>query len=75
MVPLLMEGAAESDMPLAVREHLAASVIPTRKAATVSYWNQGPWEVGTRHPLDDCKFMVIVLPDLLSLQLAAFSTA
>ena len=41
-------------VPPSVREHaLAIGAPPSRVASFHQYYNQGPWEVGSRHPLDD----------------------
>ena len=57
------------EAPRSVRRHVAAltaaavagagagggvaSPVPHREASFVEYYNQGPWEVGQRHALDD----------------------
>eukprot|EP01065_Artemidia_motanka_P029313 TRINITY_DN35454_c0_g1_i1.p1 TRINITY_DN35454_c0_g1~~TRINITY_DN35454_c0_g1_i1.p1 ORF type:complete len:616 (+),score=241.61 TRINITY_DN35454_c0_g1_i1:79-1926(+) len=51
VVPLLVTDADAA--PGAVRRHLASASAPTRTYAFHEYYNQGPWEVSTRHPLDD----------------------
>merc|ERR1712217_306988 len=40
-------------IPGSVRTHLQSISVPQRTSSFVQYYNQGPWEVGTRHALDD----------------------
>ena len=52
LVPLLVEE--EGGLPGSVRRHLARNPAPpVRDAQFLEYYNQGPWEWNTRHPLDD----------------------
>ena len=48
IVPLVVNSAVH-EVPASVRRHLsAAGGPPTRDASYALYYNQGPWEVGTR---------------------------
>lgn len=51
IVPLLVKEL--SDAPAATRAHVAATVPPARSYSFHEYYNQGPWELGSRHALDD----------------------
>lgn len=54
IVSLLVNGAASDTIPGSVQRHLAStSAPPQRTSAFYEYYNQGPWEIGNRHPLDD----------------------
>lgn len=53
VVPLLIDASGRDTAPASVQRHLGATVGPVRTSSFVEYYNQGPWEVGTRHALDD----------------------
>mmetsp|Transcript_59848 Transcript_59848/g.165550 ORF Transcript_59848/g.165550 Transcript_59848/m.165550 type:complete len:558 (+) Transcript_59848:34-1707(+) len=53
VVPLLIDPTLAPLAPASVRRHLKATATPERAMAFVEYFNQGPWEVGARHALDD----------------------
>lgn len=42
-----------TSLPNPVAYHLQRTAVPDRDSTFLEYYNQGPWEVGTRHPLDD----------------------
>jgi N-acetylglucosamine-6-sulfatase len=54
LVSLIVTESDHSLLPAAVAQSLsAAATLPSREASFVEYYNQGPWEVGKRHALDD----------------------
>ena len=57
IVPLIIKDepgvAMEVTIPGSVRTHLRVAATPERDHSYHCYVNQGPWEVGSRHPLDD----------------------
>ena len=55
LVPLLTSGGDAGALLGATRAHIASLAAPTiaREASFLEYYNQGPWEVGTEHALDD----------------------
>eukprot|EP01064_Diplonema_japonicum_P029219 TRINITY_DN4663_c0_g3_i2.p1 TRINITY_DN4663_c0_g3~~TRINITY_DN4663_c0_g3_i2.p1 ORF type:complete len:589 (+),score=70.13 TRINITY_DN4663_c0_g3_i2:70-1767(+) len=52
MVPMLITDG-DVRLPGSVERHLKTAVKFSRTSTFHGYYNQGPWEVGTRHPLDD----------------------
>ena len=46
-------GSTGAVLPADTAAWLRGAAIPSRLASFHEYYNQGPWEVGTRHPLDD----------------------
>ena len=70
VLPLLVPDADDTDtaaaLPTDTRAFLsqqqAAGVAPPHRLASFhEYYNQGPWEVGSRHPLDDWSNTYIAL--------------
>ena len=54
LVSLIVTESDHSLLPGSVAHSLStAAPLPTRDASFVEYYNQGPWEVGKRHALDD----------------------
>merc|ERR1712139_576181 len=53
IVPLLIDTASKHLAPAAVHRHLELTPAPVRTSSFVQYYNQGPWEVGKPHALDD----------------------
>merc|ERR1712070_393653 len=51
MGPLLV--GKKSQAPASVKRHLRVAKVPERTSSFVQYYNQGPWKVGSDHPLDD----------------------
>jgi arylsulfatase A-like enzyme len=51
VVPLLVSDTKKA--PASVQRHLNKAETPQRTSSFVQYYNQGPWEVGQRHALDD----------------------
>lgn len=51
VIPLLVSPTA--DIPASVKRHISKTPQIIRESSFFTYYNQGPWEVGTRHPLDD----------------------
>merc|ERR1719329_1075183 len=51
VVPLLV--GRKDKAPASVQRHLKVAKTPERTSSFVQYYNQGPWEVGTKHALDD----------------------
>ena len=43
----------EGPIPESVRNHLKTSKPFSRTSTFHEYYNQGPWQIGTRHPMDD----------------------
>eukprot|EP01052_Picozoa_sp_SAG31_P039129 SAG31_NODE_5361_length_2588_cov_6.961029_2_plen_192_part_00 len=71
VLPLLVGGydtaAAHPAIPTDTKRQLHSSrqenggALPQRLASFHEYYNQGPWEVGSRHPLDDWSNTYIAL--------------
>jgi hypothetical protein len=51
VLPLLVSKRDEA--PRSVLRHLATHEAPSRNYSFHEYYNQGPWEVGSKHALDD----------------------
>merc|ERR1712038_502380 len=51
VIPLLVSPSAS--VPASVKRHISKTPKHKRESAFFTYYNQGPWEVGSRHPLDD----------------------